>query len=179
MKSETILRTLGYKKYQLDNRASYFKSDITSKETFSIDIINGLKQKQKVLHPKYFYNDVGSKLFEQICELDEYYLTSAEIEILESIDKELSTYLIDEYNLIELGSGSSYKTKFILDILHRIQNNVEYLPIDISNILKHSIGHLSTDYNKLKITGIIDTYEKGLKSVKQYEEKNNFIMFLG
>ncbi len=41
MKSETILRTLGYKKYQLDDKSSYFKSDSTSKETFSIDIING------------------------------------------------------------------------------------------------------------------------------------------
>ena len=179
MKSETILRTLGYKKYQLDDKSSYFKSDSTSKETFSTDIINGLKQKQKVLHPKYFYNDVGSKLFEQICELEEYYLTRAEIEILESIDKELSSYVIDEYNLIELGSGSSYKTKFILDILHRKQNNVEYFPIDISNILKHSIGHLSMDYHKLKITGIIDTYEKGLKFVKQYKEKKNFLIFLG
>jgi len=179
MKSETILRTLGYKKYQLDDKSSYFKSDNTSKETFSIDIISGLKQKQKILHPKYFYNDLGSKLFEQICELEEYYLTRAEIEILESIDKELSSYVIDEYNLIELGSGSSYKTKFILDILHTKQNYVEYFPIDISNILKHSIGHLSTDYDKLKITGIIDTYEKGLKFVKQYKEKKNFLMFLG
>ena len=51
MKSETILRTLGYKKYQLDDKSSYFKSDSTSKETFSTDIINGLKQKQKILHP--------------------------------------------------------------------------------------------------------------------------------
>ena len=59
MKSETILETLGYKKYELDDRVSYFKSDNSSKETFSSDIITGLKQKQKILHPKYFYNDVA------------------------------------------------------------------------------------------------------------------------
>lgn len=179
MKSETILETLGYKKYELDDRVSYFKSDNSSKETFSSDIITGLKQKQKILHPKYFYNDAGSKLFEQICKLDEYYLTRSEIEILESFHVELSMHLVNEYNLIELGSGSSYKTKFILDILHRKQDNVEYFPIDISNILKHSIGHLSTDYDKLKIIGIIDTYEHGLRFVKQYQNKKNLVMFLG
>ena len=179
MKSETILETLGYKKYELDDRVSYFKSNNSSKETFSSDIITGLKQKQKILHPKYFYNDVGSKLFEQICKLDEYYLTRSEIEILESFHVELSMHLVNEYNLIELGSGSSYKTKFILDILHRKQDNVEYFPIDISNILKHSIGHLSTDYDKLKIIGIIDTYEHGLRFVKQYQNKKNLVMFLG
>ena len=179
MKSETILETLGYKKYELDDRVSYFKSNNSSKETFSSDIITGLKQKQKILHPKYFYNDAGSKLFEQICKLDEYYLTRSEIEILESFHVELSMHLVNEYNLIELGSGSSYKTKFILDILHRKQDNVEYFPIDISNILKHSIGHLSTDYDKLKIIGIIDTYEHGLRFVKQYQNKKNLVMFLG
>ena len=179
MKSENILEILGYKKYELDDRVSYFKSDNSSKETFSSDIVNGLKQKQKILHPKYFYNDSGSKLFEQICKLDEYYLTRSEIEILESFHAELSLHLVDEYNLIELGSGSSYKTKFILDILHRKQENVEYFPIDISNILKHSIGHLSTDYDKLKIIGIIDTYEHGLRFVKQYQNKKNLVMFLG
>lgn len=179
MKSETILETLGYKKYELDDRVSYFKSNNSSKETFSSDIITGLKQKQKILHPKYFYNDAGSKLFEQICKLDEYYLTRSEIEILESFHVGLSMHLVNEYNLIELGSGSSYKTKFILDILHRKQDNVEYFPIDISNILKHSIGHLSTDYDKLKIIGIIDTYEHGLRFVKQYQNKKNLVMFLG
>ena len=179
MKSEIILKTLGYKKYELDDRVSYFKSDNSSKETFSSDIVNGLKQKQKILHPKYFYNDSGSKLFEQICKLDEYYLTRSEIEILESFHEELSMHLVNEYNLVELGSGSSYKTKFILDILHRKQNNVEYFPIDISNILKHSIGYLSTDYDKLKIIGIIDTYEHGLRFVKQYQNKKNLVMFLG
>ena len=179
MKSETILTTLGYKKYELDDKVSYFKSNNTSQNTFSSDIINGLKQKQKILHPKYFYNEIGSKLFEQICELDEYYLTRSETEILESLHEKLSIHLLDEYNLIELGSGSSYKTKFILDILHRKQNDVEYFPIDISDILKYSIGHLSADYDKLKITGIIDTYEKGLRFVKQYKNKKNIVMFLG
>ena len=106
MKSETILETLGYKKYELDDRVSYFKSNNSSKETFSSDIITGLKQKQKILHPKYFYNDAGSKLFEQICKLDEYYLTRSEIEILESFHVGLSMHLVNEYNLIELGSGS-------------------------------------------------------------------------
>ena len=179
MKSEIILETLGYKKYELDDMVSYFKSDKSSKETFSSDIINGLKQKQKILHPKYFYNDVGSKLFEKICELDEYYLTRSEIEILESFHEKLSMHLVNEYNLIELGSGSSYKTKFILDILHRKQVNVEYFPIDISDILKYSISYLSADYDKLKITGIIDTYEQGLRFVKQYQNKKNLVMFLG
>ena len=81
--------------------------------------------------------------------------------------------------LVELGSGSSVKTRIILDALHRVQSATEYFPIDISDILTQSSEQLLTDYPKLGITGIIDTYEGGLGFLKEYGGGRSLIMFLG
>jgi dimethylhistidine N-methyltransferase len=81
--------------------------------------------------------------------------------------------------LVELGSGSSKKTRLILDILSSIQDRMEYIPIDISNIIKESSKDLHQLYNNLQITGIIDTYENGLDFISHYDDKQNLIAFLG
>ncbi|MEK6867071.1 MAG: L-histidine N(alpha)-methyltransferase, partial [Thermoproteota archaeon] len=76
-------------------------------------------------------------------------------------------------------SGSSVKTRLILDILNQVQDKIEYFPIDISEILTESSALLQRDYNDLHITGIIDTYEGGLEFLKNYDDKKNLIIFLG
>jgi len=91
----------------------------------------------------------------------------------------LTTHLDDSFRLVELGSGSSIKTRLILDIFRQIQNTTEYFPIDISEILTESSELLQRDYSGLKITGIIDTYEGGLEFIEKYDEKKNLIIFLG
>ncbi|KFM15720.1 Histidine-specific methyltransferase EgtD protein, partial [Marine Group I thaumarchaeote SCGC AAA799-P11] len=86
----------------------------------------------KSIHPKFFYDKKGSDLFEQICSVSEYYPTRTEISILEKLQTELSSFLNGDYRLVELGSGSSIKTRLILDFLTSSQKTTEYFPIDIS-----------------------------------------------
>lgn len=149
-------------------------------KSFADEISFSLRQNSKFISPKFFYDKKGSELFEKICLLSEYYLTRSEMSILHELKHELPLYLQGQFRLVELGSGSSVKTRLLLDILlSQIQENMEYVPIDVSEILTRSSESLLQDYPNLYITGIIDTYENGLSFIKKYNNKKNFIVFLG
>jgi len=178
--NETLQKSLTYKKYVIDDKLQYFKPHSTKVEkTFADEIFSSLNRDSKYIHPKYFYDKKGSDLFEKICELPEYYPTRIEIEILKNLKSDLSNYLDEDFRLVELGSGSSTKTRLILDTFATIQNKIEYFPIDISEILTESSELLQRDYQDLRITGIIDTYEGGLEFIEKYDDKKNLILFLG
>lgn len=178
--SKTIQKNLDYKKYQVDSSLQYFKPHSTRIEkSFADEISISLNQNLRSIHPKFFYDKKGSELFEKICTLSEYYPTRSEISILKKLKNELSSYLDCSFRLVELGSGSSVKTRLILDMLNKIQEQIEYFPIDISEILTESSALLQQDYPNLRITGIIDTYEGGLEFLKNYDDKKNLIVFLG
>lgn len=178
--NETIQKNLRYKKYVIDSNLEYFKPHSTKIEkTFAEDISFSLNQDSKFINPKYFYDKNGSELFEQICNLPEYYPTRTEIEILKKIQLDLQRYLEDNFRLVELGSGSSIKTRLILDVFNKIQDKIEYFPIDISEILTESSELLQNDYANLHITGIVDTYEGGLEFIETFDDKKNLIIFLG
>ncbi len=178
--NETIQKNLQYKKYVIDSNLEYFKPHSTKIEkTFAEDISFSLNQTSKFIHPKYFYDKKGSELFEQICDLTEYYPTRTEIKILKKIQLDLQRYLDDNFRLVELGSGSSIKTRLILDVFNKIQDKIEYFPIDISEILTESSELLQKDYANLHITGIVDTYEGGLEFIETFDDKKNLIIFLG
>ena len=85
----------------------------------------------------------------------------------------------NEFHLVELGSGSSVKTRLLIDILLKSQNNLQYFPIDISEILDQSSKNLCMDYPNLTITGVVDTFENGLNFIERYDDKPNLITFLG
>ena len=178
--SKTIQKNLNYKKYHVDSKLQYFKPNSTKLEkSFADEISFSLNQHSKFISPKFFYDKKGSELFEKICELPEYYPTKTEIDILKKLKGELPLYLDGSFRLVELGSGSSVKTRLILDMLNQVQDKIEYFPIDISEILTESSALLQRDYNDLHITGIIDTYEGGLEFLKDYDAKKNLILFLG
>ncbi|MEK6831720.1 MAG: L-histidine N(alpha)-methyltransferase [Thermoproteota archaeon] len=178
--SKTIQKNLNYKKYLVDSKLQYFKPNSAALEkSFADEISFSLNQHSKFISPKFFYDKKGSELFEKICELPEYYPTRTEINILKKLKGELPLYLDGSFRLVELGSGSSVKTRLILDILNQVQDKIEYFPIDISEILTESSALLQRDYNDLHITGIIDTYECGLEFLKNYDDKKNLIIFLG
>lgn len=168
-----------YEKIAVTPRFCYFKPKIDSKSTITAEILYSLSRKKKFIHPKFFYDDIGSNLFEKICSLPEYYLTRTEIEILNSIQPELSKYLVSNYALVELGSGSSLKTRKLLEILTLKHNDIEYYPIDISDILKDSSINLHDEYDNLRITGIIDQYETGLEFIRQIDHAKKIVAFLG
>jgi len=138
-----------------------------------------LKHPLKYINPKFFYDKKGSELFEKICKLPEYYPTRTEIDILKKLKNDLPSYLHGSFRLVELGSGTSVKTRLILDILSQHQDKIQYFPIDVSEILTESSAILQNNYDNLSITGIIDTYEGGLEFIRNYDNEKNLIIFLG
>ena len=178
--SDFTEKKIDYKQYVVDSQLRYFKPHATKIEkSFAEEISYSLSQNSKFISPKFFYDRKGSDLFESICSLPEYYPTKTEISILKKLKHELSSYLDENMNLVELGSGASVKTRLILDIFTTLQAKTEYFPIDISEILTESSEQLLKDYDTLHITGIIDTYEGGLEFLKNYDNKKNLIIFLG
>ena len=180
MSLETVQRELGYTKHALGECLSYFKpSSKKTQKTFAQELSYSFNQKQKSINPKFFYDEKGSYLFKKICTLPEYYISRTEVALLRQLEEKLPNHLNGNFRLVELGSGSSTKTRTLIDILEKSQKHIEYFPIDISDILRDSCKELHNDYKNLCITGIIDDYEPALELVKNYDGKNNLIVFLG
>jgi dimethylhistidine N-methyltransferase len=121
----------------------------TERAAFLQDVLAGLSKPQKDLPCKYFYDELGSKLFEQICELDEYYLTRADLEITTKYGADMAGFLGRRCLLIEFGSGSSLKTRLLLNDL---QECAGYVPVDLSrDSLARAASSLSRAYPNLEI----------------------------
>jgi L-histidine Nalpha-methyltransferase len=143
------------------------------------DIIQGLSKTPKTLPPKYFYDDCGSQLFEQICQLPEYYPTRTEAAILSQYADEIAQ-ITGSCELVELGSGSSTKTRLLLDAYHNRADDWRYLPIDISGgILKTSVLELQEKYPDFFIQGLLGTYEQALAHLASNSLRSQMIFFLG
>jgi dimethylhistidine N-methyltransferase len=116
---------------------------------FAQDVVAGLTERPKRLPPKYFYDQEGSRLFEAITELPEYYPTRCELAILRAHAGEIAQLLPAPTALIEFGSGSSRKTRILLDAAEGI---AAYVPVDISaHILAQEAVALQRDYPRLKV----------------------------
>ena len=143
------------------------------------DAVSGLTQNPKSLPPKYFYDDRGSKLFELICQLPEYYLTRTETAILQGCAGAIAR-LTGPCEIVELGSGSSTKTRILLDACSQLEYPLHYLPIDISpTILESSACQLLADYPSLQIHGIVSTYELALAKLAPAPLPTRMLCFLG
>lgn len=122
---------------------------------FREDILMGLRAPQKYIEPKYFYDARGSKLFDQICQLPEYYLTRTEIGLLKQYGNDVARHIGPNTVLFELGSGSSRKIRLLLDALRPDS----YVPMDISkNHLFQSANTLAKDYPWLDIHAVCVDY---------------------
>jgi len=104
-------------------------------------LVAGLSKPQKTISPKYFYDERGSQLFEQITELPEYYLTDAELEIMRDNVDAMAAMIGKTASLIEFGSGSSLKTRILLE---HIKDLAAYVPVDISQ------DHLWSSASKIR-----------------------------
>lgn len=143
------------------------------------DVIRGLTQNPKSLPARYFYDDRGSQLFEQICELPEYYLTRTETAILHEYASEIAQ-ITGACELVELGSGSSTKTRILLDAYDQLGYPLHYLPIDVSaGILEISAKQLLADYPSLQVHALVSTYELALKKLMPSELASRMICFIG
>jgi len=180
MNNKAKQELLGYQSISVQENLTYFKPNKASTTvTFAEEICKSLQEPKKSISPKFFYDENGSKIFDEICSLPEYYPYNSETEILQTLEKKLLPYLSNEFHLVELGSGSSVKTRLLIDILFKSQKHLQYFPIDISEILDQSAKNLCADYPNLTVTGVVDTFENGLDFIEHYDDKPNLITFLG
>jgi L-histidine N-alpha-methyltransferase len=126
------------------------------------DALAGLTATPKSLPPKWFYDAQGSALFEKITELPEYYPTRAERAILRAVAPEIAA-LTGAAALVELGSGSSEKTRLLLSALRDAGTLRGYVPVDVSeSALAAAGGALTAEYPGLAVNAVVADFEKYL-----------------
>lgn len=144
------------------------------------DVRRGLSSQPKRFLPKYFYDQLGSQLFEAICLLPEYYLTRAENEILQHYADEIVSLLNGNTTLLEMGSGSASKTRLIIEALLRKQAELLFIPVDISaSALDSSSRILLQSYPQLRIEAYAADYFAGLAELRKKPRPRTLALFLG
>ncbi len=156
-------------------------TDATSDlDDFAADVRDGLTSTSKRLSCRFIYDEPGSVLFEKICALPEYYLTRAEAQILEDRSHELGRMFDECPTIVELGSGSSVKTRIILRALSDEFDEVHYVPIDISTeMLTNAANDLLDMFPKLNVTGFAGEYNDGLRFVHDEIDGPTCMLWLG
>ena len=146
---------------------------------FSQAVADGLSKPQKSLPCRYFYDLAGSKLFEQICELPEYYLTRTEQKIFEDNATDIIDALGHELAIVEFGSGNSIKTRLLINAALNRQKHLHYIPVDISSsFLKASSHALLGQIDRLSITAIAAEYADAIPIIPEPKEPRLFL-FIG
>lgn len=134
------------------------QDETLTKQQFLDDVVSGLQNADKSIPCKYLYDERGSQLFEQICELDEYYLTRTELGIMRSHAAEMAARLGAECVLVEYGSGSSLKTKLLLE---RLESPAAYVPVDISRThLEQTAQRIARRYPQLVVRPVCADFTK-------------------
>lgn len=168
---------------------------------FAEDVLNGLSSTPKELSSKYFYDDEGSRLFQEIMKLPEYYLTGCEQEIFETqaahILKGFSNGSVDadsenpqsvpmhrdiphSFDLVELGAGDGTKTAVLIDYFLKQNADITYAPIDISQeALDALTAKFNAEFPSLKMSARSGDYFKTLKSLRNDGDRRKILLFLG
>lgn len=146
-------------------------------ENLAEDVLRGLTKSPKELLPKYFYDARGAQLFDEICELPEYYQTRTERALLDQIAGGVVASCRNG-SLVEFGSGSSRKTRILLDAMARMGLLDLYVPIDISEEqLRQTATALVRDYPGLRVHGVIGDFEEPVEIPR--EGGPRLVIFLG
>ncbi|MFC1223220.1 L-histidine N(alpha)-methyltransferase [Pedobacter sp. BG31] len=155
----------------------------SNKTQFLHETLAGLKSEPKFMLSKYFYDATGDRIFQQIMEMEEYYLTNAEMEILQNQSAQLSEAISAHgtaFDLIELGAGDATKSIHLLKSLLDAQMEFSYFPIDIS---EHVISDLEENLPKklpaLDITGLNGDYFDMLKKAAELSDRRKVVLFMG
>jgi len=157
------------------------QSNITDTE-FLNDVISGLTQQQKTLPCKYFYDDKGAALFEQITTLQEYYVTRTELSILAQYSKSIAQMLPENLSIIEPGCGSGKKVAYLLAHMANVKT---FVPFEISEeMLSYSLAHLSPLFPDLVISPLLGDFThsqmvKQLTKDTALDSQTNLVYFPG
>lgn len=147
-------------------------------DSFLVDVIEGLKKKQKELLAKYFYDEKGSDLFKRICTLDEYYIPRVETSIMEENIDEITAMLGENIIFIEYGCGDCAKTRILIN---HLKNPLAFIPIDISGEqLVCTADKLAAEYPELKVLPVCADYtNKFSLPIKGYKNSRKVVYFPG
>lgn len=149
-------------------------------EQFAIDVLMALSAAPKSLSSKYFYDDVGSDLFQKITQHEDYYPTKTEFSILDQIKGELPDLLNEKaIDIIELGAGDGHKTSLLLNGFLDAGCEVNYYPIDISEQAMQQLGENMEGHENLHIKGVVAEYCGGLRYVRDHSKNKALVLFLG
>lgn len=151
------------------------------KAEFILDLQEGLSKPRKQILSKYFYDELGSELFNQITRHPDYYLTKCEIEILNTYKKQIAKLFEGQhFNLVELGPGEGLKTQILMDELLSEMHQFSYLPIDISKkYLKNLVNQFSGKLSSEQLNPICSDYFRGLEWLRKHSKRSNLVLFLG
>ena len=148
-------------------------------QTFYKDVIEGLSKPQKTLSSKYFYDDAGDKIFQEIMHMDEYYLPKCEVEILiNQTEKIVNSFGFDSFDIVGLGAGDGSKTKHFLKKITDLNKTVVYYPLDISaDVLETNKKNIKKHVPNLEVYPIAGDYFETLE--KLVHDNPKIILFLG
>lgn len=133
-----------------------FHDHLEKEESFKEAFLAGMRAPQKAIPCRFLYDARGSALFDEICDLPDYYLTRTETALLEAHAPEVAELAGPGAVLIELGSGSSVKTRFLLD---QMPDLAAYMPVDVSRAhLRHTASALAGDYPSIPVEAICADY---------------------
>lgn len=151
-----------------------------AQNTLAEDVRQGLTASQKWLPCKYFYDPEGSELFERISELPEYYLTRTETAILQRYAATIIERCPLDLALVELGSGSSTKVRYLIDACLARQRELTYYAVDISPTgLENGTRQLLYDYPRLQVRGVVAEFGDGLRYLVSRGGEPRLVVFLG
>ena len=151
-------------------------------KTFAEEVEEGLSAKQKFISSKYHYDDNGSRIFQEIMAMPEYYLTDCEFEILNMQGKDIYSALgfDGHFNIIELGAGDGMKTKELLPNLLEIKADFTYVPIDISQeAIDLLVDNMKQALPDLHINPKVGDYFEVMDEVEAQDASPNLVLFLG
>ncbi|WP_276495789.1 L-histidine N(alpha)-methyltransferase [Pontibacter litorisediminis] len=149
---------------------------------FANDIAKGLTQQYKSLPSRYFYDGAGSRLFQKIMELPEYYLTRSELEVFTQNKYNMAQQFSRGgfFHLIDLGAGDALKTKVLLQELAEQQSQFDYVPVDISGDAMEELSEsLQEELPQLKVEAVVGEYFQALEWLQEHKSERKVVLFLG
>ena len=163
---------------QIEQRSSSgAKVTSDSRLDFAESVMRGLEDEPRWLDCRYLYDERGSRIFERICEQPEYYLTRTEGAILAAIGLDIAGKTGD-VRLIELGSGSSIKTRLLLESYISLYGKAHYTPVDISkSVLEHSEEEIVARYDGVAVDALHGTYDEAFSHFRELSPA--MLLFLG
>jgi L-histidine Nalpha-methyltransferase len=150
-------------------------------KSFKKEVAAGLSSSPKRLPCRFFYDERGSRLFQRITRLREYYLTACELEILERSGRDIVSLVGQKkFNLVELGSGDGSKVINLIEPALADNRQLTYLPIDLSpSVMQTLTASLSARYPRLEVHGVVAEYGVGLEWIRSHLAGPKVLLFLG